>query len=101
MRITKEQVIACIHHFVDLRYKVDIVRTYCLEKGKEEFATEMFLQACRDHNTKLQMLYLSGQLPEEPQDIFTELALDVIREKVIEFGIVYVYSKSGKLIKIY
>lgn len=101
MRISKEQVIKCIQNFVNLRYKVDIIRTYCLEQGKEEFATEIFLQVCRDKNTQLQMLYQSGQLPEEPKDIFTELATFILQQKVRELGIIYVYDTRGKLIMIY
>lgn len=99
--ITKEQVLQCIKNFADLRYKVDIIRTYCIEKGKDEFFTEIFLQGLRDRNTKAQMEYLSGNIPLEPEDLFDKYAKYVINLKIRELNIIHLYSKSGKLLLVY
>lgn len=100
IRITKEQIISCIKNFIDLRYRVDIVRTYCLEQGKDELNTEIFLQVYRDNHSKLQALYLAGKLNYTPNDLFVDLANYVIQKKSRELGITYVYNK-GRLIHIY
>lgn len=99
--ITKEQVIYCILNFANHTTRIDLIRAYCLTKGKKEFETELFLQACKDINTKWQMLYMLNQIPFEPEDLFIELANFIIKEKSREFSIIHLYDCDNKLILIY
>ena len=43
--VSREQVIHCLSNFYSYTHQVDLVRTYCHEKGKEDLETEVFLQA--------------------------------------------------------
>ena len=101
MKITKEQVIYCIYNFANPTVRVDLIRAYCLEKGKQEFETELFLQACRDINTKWQMLYMLNQIPFEPKDLFIELSNFIIQEKSREFVIIHLFYCNNNLLLIY
>lgn len=87
--ITKEQVILCISNFIDYRYQVDIIRSYCLEKGKSDIDTEIFLQLLGDKALR------------EGVDYFRIIATYVIERKVQELNIIKVLDSQNKILLIY
>lgn len=87
--VSREQVIHCLNNFYSYTHQVDLVRTYCHEKGKEDLETEVFLQAIRDKSLQ------SGV------NLFSQLAHYIIDIKSREFNIVRVFNKEGNLIFIF
>lgn len=82
--VTHKQVVDCVLNYMDLSYKVDLIRTYCLENNKDEMQIEILLTACRT-------------MPL----LFNQLANYIIEEKSKEFNIVTIYNKNQQLIHIY
>lgn len=87
--VSREQVINCLSNFYSYTHQVDLVRTYCHEKGKEALETEVFLQNVRDKSLQ------SGV------DLFSQLAHYIIDIKLREFNIVRVFNTKGDLIFIF
>ena len=87
--VSKEQVINCLSNFYSYTHQVDLVRTYCHEKGKEALETEVFLQTLSDKSLQLGV------------DLFSQLAHYIIDIKLREFNIVRVFNKGGNLIFIF
>ena len=87
--VSREQVINCLNNFYSHIHQVDLVRTYCQEKDKEDLEIEIFLQTVRDKSLH------SGV------DLFSQLAHYIINIKLREFNIVRVFNKKGNLIFIF
>lgn len=87
--VSREQVINCLSNFYSYTHQVDLVRTYCHEKGKEALETEVFLQNVRDKSLQ------SGV------DLFSQLAHYIIDIKLREFNIIRVFNTKGDLIFIF
>lgn len=87
--VSREQVINCLSNFYSYTHQVDLIRTYCHEKGKEDLEIEVFLQAVRDKSSQ------SGV------DLFSQLVHYIIDIKLREFNIVRVFNKEGNLIFIF
>lgn len=86
--ITTEQLSICVNNFYNYMYQADIIRSYCIEKGKSEVDTEIFLQLLRDK------ALVTGV------DYFAEFARYVIERKVTENKLTKVLDKQGHIIKI-
>jgi len=78
--VSKEQVIHCCMNFIMNPLKVDLVREYCIEKGKDTLQTEYFLI----YATQLGLL--------------DELAHNIIEDKIREFGLMRILNKDNQLI---
>lgn len=99
--ITREQVISCINNFLDLRYKVDIIRTYLIDKGIDEFKIEIFLQMCRDKNIELNEKWELKKLKFPPNNLFDILATYILNIQKEKFNLLFLYDKKGNFINVF
>lgn len=84
--ITTEQLNLCINYFLNIDYQIDIIRKYCIEKGKSEVDTEIFLQLLRNKALITGVNYI------------TETAQYVIERKITENKIIKVLNSQGHII---